>query len=183
MAQRLTAYETLVMPDYGGFDLYDADCDAHDDDTLIPRARAQVAAGNGYEILVVCAQSRIKVRLHIETWTAQPALPDEWEGHCDLRMEFPTMADGVAARPAACRLPGEAFRVSPCLGVQGDRVGSSSCEVRRGGRSAGARSEQCQALAVGVRDDGPGPVGEAVEAVGTGSGGHGRGCLGQPRAH
>ncbi|MGW2858208.1 hypothetical protein [Streptomyces sp. NPDC001205] len=90
MAQRLTTYETLVMPDYGGFDLYDADCDAHDDDTLIPRARAQVAAGNGYEILVVCAQSRIKVRLQIETWTAQPALPDGWEGHCDLRMDFPT---------------------------------------------------------------------------------------------
>ncbi|MFJ4478689.1 hypothetical protein ACIQVR_30080 [Streptomyces xanthochromogenes] len=90
MAQQLTAYETLVMPDYGGFDLYDADCDAHDDNTLIPRARTQVAAGNGHEILVVCAQSRIKVRLHIETWTAQPPLPDEWEGHCDLRMEFPT---------------------------------------------------------------------------------------------
>ncbi|MFD7013676.1 hypothetical protein [Streptomyces sp. NPDC059928] len=90
MAQRLTAYETLVMPDYGGFDLYDGDCDAHDDDILIPRARAQAAAGNSYEILVVCAQSRIKVRLYIETWTAQPPLPDEWEGHCDLRMDFPT---------------------------------------------------------------------------------------------
>ncbi|MFF3981148.1 hypothetical protein [Streptomyces sp. NPDC001828] len=36
MPEPLTSYETLVMPDYGGFDLYGADFDVRDND-LIPR--------------------------------------------------------------------------------------------------------------------------------------------------
>ncbi|MEU3500628.1 hypothetical protein ABZ726_07605 [Streptomyces hundungensis] len=89
MPEQLTAYETLVMPDYGGFDLYDADFDVRDND-LIPLARENVAAGNGYEVMVVPAQSQFKVKLRIETWTEEPAPPAGWEGHCDLHMEFPT---------------------------------------------------------------------------------------------
>lgn len=89
MTQQLTTYETLVMPDYGGFDLHDAGFDAGGSDLIEP-ARAHVAAGNGYEVMVACAQSHIKVKLRIETWTTAPPLPDVWEGHRELRMEFPT---------------------------------------------------------------------------------------------
>ncbi|MEV6723796.1 hypothetical protein AB0M94_23010 [Streptomyces xanthochromogenes] len=88
--QRLLTHEALVFPDYGAFELYDADCDAHDDNSLIPNARAHVAASNGYEVRVACAQSLIKVRLYIETWTAKPPVPDGWDGHCDLQLELPT---------------------------------------------------------------------------------------------
>lgn len=89
MAQRLTQYRTLVMPDYGGFDLYDADFDIRDDDLIKP-ARAQGAAGNGREVCIVCAQTRFAVELVIETWTAEPALLDGCEGYQEMPMEIPT---------------------------------------------------------------------------------------------
>ncbi|MFF7813718.1 hypothetical protein ACF1E9_15295 [Streptomyces roseolus] len=77
------------MPDYGGFDLYDADFDVRDDD-LIKLARAQGAAGNGREICVVCAQSRCPVELVIETWTAEPAVIGDCEGHQEMRLDIPS---------------------------------------------------------------------------------------------
>ncbi|MGW2020356.1 hypothetical protein [Streptomyces sp. NPDC001927] len=89
MAQRLSTYRTLVMPDYGGFDLYDADFDVRDDGLIKP-ARARGAAGNGREVCVVCAQTRFKVELVIETWTAEPALLDDCEGYQEMQMEIPT---------------------------------------------------------------------------------------------
>ncbi|MFF9908985.1 hypothetical protein [Streptomyces sp. NPDC013457] len=89
MAQRLSNYQTLVMPDYGGFDLYDADFDVRDN-ALIKPARARAAAGNGLEVCVVCAQTRFKVRLVIETWTAEPPLLDDCEGYEEMQMEIST---------------------------------------------------------------------------------------------
>lgn len=89
MAQRLSQYRTLVMPDYGGFDLYDADFDVRDDDLIKP-ARAQGAAGNGREICIICAQTRFKAELVIETWSAEPALLDDCEGYQDMRIDIPT---------------------------------------------------------------------------------------------
>ncbi|MFE9411717.1 hypothetical protein ACFYN0_23460 [Streptomyces sp. NPDC006704] len=90
MTHQLTAYEALVFPDYGAFELFDADCDAHDDNTLIARARADVAAGNGYEVRICCVQATHRVKLRIETWTGEPPTPEGWEGRRDLRMELPT---------------------------------------------------------------------------------------------
>ncbi|MFE6852170.1 hypothetical protein ACFVDH_15445 [Streptomyces sp. NPDC057674] len=89
MTQRLSEYRTLVMPDYGGFDLYDADFDVRDDGLIKP-ARARGAAGNGREICVVCAQTRFKVELVIETWAAQPDLLDGCDGYQEMQMEIPT---------------------------------------------------------------------------------------------
>ncbi|MEU3375508.1 hypothetical protein ACFYM2_04995 [Streptomyces sp. NPDC006711] len=89
MADQLTSYVTLVMPDYGGFDLYDPDFDVRDS-RLIPLAIKNFAAGNGYEITVDTAQSQFKVKLAIDTWTGAPPLPDGWAGHRDLRLELPT---------------------------------------------------------------------------------------------
>ncbi|MFB6626322.1 hypothetical protein ACFCWD_18990 [Streptomyces sp. NPDC056374] len=89
MTQRLSEYRTLVMPDYGGFDLYDADFDVRDD-SLIKPARARGAAGNGREVCIVCAQTRFKAELVIETWTAEPELLDYCEGYQEMPMEVPT---------------------------------------------------------------------------------------------
>ncbi|MFF2780887.1 hypothetical protein ACFVU3_39075 [Streptomyces sp. NPDC058052] len=77
------------MPDYGGFDLYDAEFDVRDHG-LITSARARGVAGNGREVCVVCAQARFPVELVIETWTAEPVLLGDCEGHQDMRMEIPT---------------------------------------------------------------------------------------------
>ncbi|MFE6225824.1 hypothetical protein [Streptomyces sp. NPDC057854] len=89
MAQRLSEYRTLVMPDYGGFDVYDADFDVRDLDLLSP-ARLRGVAGNGWEICVCCAQSRSKVELAIETWTGAPPLLDGGEGYQEMQLEIPT---------------------------------------------------------------------------------------------
>ncbi|KOT94894.1 MULTISPECIES: hypothetical protein [Streptomyces] len=89
MAHRLTEYETLVMPDYGGFDLYDMDSDVRDNALTIP-AYEHGAAGNGYEICVVTKQTQVKVKLHIETWSGEPPLPHDWESYLALALEMPT---------------------------------------------------------------------------------------------
>lgn len=89
MTQRLSEYWTLVMPDYGGFDLYDAYFDFRDDGLVQP-ARARGAAGNGREVCIACAQKRFKVELVIETWTAEPAPLGDREGYQEMQMEIPT---------------------------------------------------------------------------------------------
>ncbi|MFC8294846.1 hypothetical protein ACFUJ0_10595 [Streptomyces sp. NPDC057242] len=102
MTQRLSQYQDLVMPDYGGFDLYDAEFDVRDD-YLIKPARAQGAAGNGREVCVVCAQTRQRVELVVETWTAEPPLLDNCDGYQEMPMEIPTGVLVISERTRGAR--------------------------------------------------------------------------------
>ncbi|MEU5160902.1 hypothetical protein AB0G74_15025 [Streptomyces sp. NPDC020875] len=89
MPERLLAHDFRITPDYGGFDLYDGDCDARDPE-VATRARSEVAAGTGYEIAIACAGT-MDVDLTIEAWNAAPDSDlTSWEGHRLLALECPT---------------------------------------------------------------------------------------------
>ncbi|MEV5440973.1 hypothetical protein AB0N23_00180 [Streptomyces sp. NPDC052644] len=102
MARQLTRYRTLVTPDYGGFDLYDASFDVRDDG-LIKSARARGAAGNGREVCIVCAQNRFEVELVIEVWTAEPEPPRGHQGYQEMRLELPTGLLVISERTRGAR--------------------------------------------------------------------------------
>ncbi|MEU5162294.1 hypothetical protein AB0G74_22185 [Streptomyces sp. NPDC020875] len=89
MAERLLAQHFRITPDFGGFDLYDGDCDAGDPE-VAETAWSDVAAGNGYEIAIHCAGT-MDVDLTIEAWdTAPDSDLTSWEGHRLLALECPT---------------------------------------------------------------------------------------------
>ncbi|MBH5338502.1 hypothetical protein IHE55_28460 [Streptomyces pactum] len=82
----ISEYRTRATPAYGTVEIADADADVTDTEAL-EAARAQVVAGNGYQLYLHSLQHDIDVEIVIRVWESPFPQPAEAEGAALITLE------------------------------------------------------------------------------------------------
>ncbi|RJQ76652.1 hypothetical protein D5S17_17465 [Pseudonocardiaceae bacterium YIM PH 21723] len=81
-------HDYLYCPDYRIITLRDRECDAGSGiDEALDRARRDVAASTGYELVILCEQDELPVSTTVRMWEKEPSLED---GVLRFELECPT---------------------------------------------------------------------------------------------